>query len=184
VEIETLVLRGALVRLEPLAQRHVPGLAQAAEAAGYVEGQLSRAGVTPFAQVRVGDATPVGCTAYCNPRPWPGSGGLSAVEIGGTWLSGPAQRSGINTEAKLLLLTHAFETLLVARADFRTDARNERSRRAIERLGGRLEGVLRNWGPSWVAGEEGQLRDSALYSITEAEWPGVKAGLTARLTRG
>ncbi len=67
--------------------------------------------------------------------------------------------------------------------DFRTDARNQRSRQAIERLGARLEGVLRNWGPSWVAGEEGQLRDSAIFSVIAAEWPVVKARLASRLAQ-
>ena len=199
VDIEPCVLRGELVRLEPLSERHIPGLAlageedraaygytrvpRAAETAGYVQGQLGRADVTPFAQVRVADGAPAGCTAYYNPRPWPGRGGLSAVEVGGTWLAASAQRTGINTEAKLLLLAHAFETLRVARVDFRTDARNQRSRQAIERLGARLEGVLRNWGPSWVAGEEGQLRDSAIFSVIAAEWPVVKARLASRLAR-
>jgi N-acetyltransferase len=123
----------------------------------------------------------VGCTTYCNPRTWPGRDDLCAVEIGGTWLAGSAQRTGINAEAKLLLMRHAFETLNVARVDFRTDARNHPSRRAIERLGARFEGVLRNWGPSWVPGEEGGLRDSAIFSVIAAEWPQVKSALTSRI---
>ena len=192
-------LRGDLVRLEPLAGGHVPGLALAAEedrsaygytmvprAAGmaaYVTAQLARAEVTPFAQVRVADGAPVGCTAYYSPRTWPGRGDLWGVEIGGTWLAASAQRTGINTEAKLLLLTHAFETAGVGRVDFRTDARNLRSRQAIERLGARFEGVLRNWGPSWVPGEEGRLRDSAVFSVIAAEWPPVKSALARRLQR-
>jgi RimJ/RimL family protein N-acetyltransferase len=102
-----------------------------------------------------------------------------AVEIGGTWLTGSAQRTGVNTEAKLLMLTHAFETWRVQRVDLKTDARNERSRRAIERVGGRFEGVMRNWQPSLVSGEEGQARDSAMYSILPAEWPDVRARLVA-----
>ena len=199
VNIAAESLCGDLVRLEPLTDGHVPGLARAAEedrsaygytmvprAAGtaqYVAAQLARDGVTPFAQVRVADGVPVGCTAYCYPRPWPGRDGVSAVEVGGTWLAASAQRTGINTEAKLLLLTHAFESLNVARVDFRTDARNQRSRAAIERLGARFEGVLRSWGPSWVAGEEGQLRDTAIFSVVAAEWPRVKSALTRRLAR-
>ncbi len=97
-----------------------------------------------------------------------------AVEIGGTWLTASAQRTGVNTEAKLLMLTHAFEHWGVQRVDLKTDARNERSRRAIERIGARLDGVLRNWQPSLVPGEEGLARDSAMYSIVPDEWPAVR----------
>ncbi len=102
-----------------------------------------------------------------------------AVEIGGTWLAASAQRSGINTDAKRLMLTHAFETWRVQRVDLKTDARNDRSRAAIERIGGRLDGVMRNWQPSLVPGEEGQPRDSAMYSIVPSEWPDVRARLVA-----
>lgn len=193
------VLTGSLVRLEPLSAVHVPGLARAAEedrsaydwtqvprageAAGYVAAQLTRPGVTPFAQVRLSDGAVVGCTAYHNPRTWPESGDLFAVEIGWTWLAASAQRTGINAEAKLLLLTHAFDTLRLARVDWKTDARNERSRQAIGRLGARFEGVLRGWSPSHAPGEEGRLRDSAMFSVTAAEWPDVKAHLAGRLAR-
>jgi RimJ/RimL family protein N-acetyltransferase len=104
-----------------------------------------------------------------------------AVEIGGTWLCASAQRTGINTEAKLILLAHAFEVWGVGRVDFKTDARNERSRRAIERLGATFEGVLRHWQPSLVSGEETQLRNSAMYSILDTEWPRVSADLRSRL---
>lgn len=199
VNIEAKPLRGALVRLEPLTEDHVPGLAiaaeedrsayaytmvpRAAETAAYVRAQLTRDGVTPFAQVRLADGTPVGCTAYDNPRTWPGREVLSAIEIGGTWLAASAQRTGINAESKLLLMTYAFETVNVARVDFRTDARNQPSRLAIERLGARFEGVLRNWGRSWVPGEEGRLRDSAIFSVIAAEWPQVKSELTRRIQR-
>lgn len=199
VSISAPLLRGELVRLEPLAEGHVPDLARAAEEdrgaygytmvpratemATYVLAQLRRDGITPFAQVRVADEVPVGCTTYVNPRAWPGRDQLWGIEIGGTWLAASAQRTGINTEAKLLLMTHAFEVLGVGRVDFRTDARNQRSRQAIERLGARFEGVLRNWGPSWVPGEEGRLRDSAVFSVTDAEWPRVKSALTGRVER-
>ncbi|RBQ15732.1 N-acetyltransferase [Spongiactinospora rosea] len=194
------VLHGSLVRLEPLTTGHAPDLAKAAEEdrssygftmvprAGEVDDWLlmhlarSAEGVTPFAQVRVSDGMAVGCTSYCTPRYWPGRADLSALEIGWTWLSGSAQGTGINLEAKLLLLTYAFETLDLARVDLKTDARNERSRRAIQRLGARFEGVLRQWSPSWAAGEVGMLRDSAMFSVIAAEWPEVKAGLRARLT--
>ena len=123
------VLAGSLVRLEPLSARHVPGLMRAAEedrsayawtavprageVAGYVAARLAMAGMTPFAQVRLSDEAVVGCTTYHKPRAWPQREELFAVEIGGTWLAASAQRTGINAESKLLLLTHAFETLRV-----------------------------------------------------------------------
>ncbi len=103
-----------------------------------------------------------------------------AVEIGGTWLAASAQRTSINTEAKLLMLTHAFEAWKVSRVDLKTDARNARSRAAIERIGGKLDGIVRNWQPSLVPGEEGTPRDSALYSIIPSEWPAVKSALQPR----
>ena len=89
----------------------------------------------------------------------------------------------IPAESKLLLLTHAFDTLRLARVDWKTDARNQRSRQAVERLGARFEGVLRGWGPSHAPGEEGRLRDSAMFSVTAAEWPDVRKHLAARLAR-
>ncbi len=107
--------------------------------------------------------------------------GLCAVEIGWTWLGASAQRTGINVEAKRLLFAYAFEVLGLVRVDLKTDARNERSRVAMARLGARFEGILRSWSPSRVAGEEGLLRDSAMFSVVTAEWPEVKAALDARL---
>jgi RimJ/RimL family protein N-acetyltransferase len=191
------VLHGSLVRLEPLTIRHAPDLARATEedrssygftlvprAAGveaYLSAQLARDGLTPFAQVRTRDGRAVGCTAFWDPRTWPGRDDLRAIEVGWTWLGASAQGTGINAEAKLLLFTYAFETLGVARVDLKTDARNTRSRRAIERLGAHFEGVLRRWSPSWAPGEEGLLRDSAIFSVVAAEWPAVKTALAARL---
>ena len=193
------VLDGSLVRLEPLAVRHADALAAAAEedrgsygftlvpraneVGGYMDAQFARAsqGLFPFAQVRRADGRAVGCTAYWDPRPWPGRDDLRAVEIGFTWLSASAQGSGINTEAKLLLMSHAFASLRVERVDFKTDARNVRSRRALEALGATFEGVLRSWSVSWALGEEGLLRDSAMYSVIAPEWNAVKSRLTARL---
>jgi N-acetyltransferase len=128
----------------------------------------------------------VGCAAYWDPRTWANSDGLRAIEVGFTWLAGSVQGTGINAEAKLLLLLllllrYAFETLGVVRVDLKTDARNQRSRAAIAALGAQFEGVLRNWSRSWAAGEEGKLRDSALFSVIEAEWPTVKSALAARV---
>jgi RimJ/RimL family protein N-acetyltransferase len=112
--IDAVVLKGSLVRLEPLNADHVPGLMAAAEEdrsayawtvvpragemAAYVAAQLARDGMTPFAQVRVSDEAPVGCTAFWNPRTWPGREDLYAVEIGWTWLAASAQRTGINAD--------------------------------------------------------------------------------------
>ena len=196
------VLQGALVRLEPLSGRHGADLADAAEedrsAYGftwvprrdeiddYLHSQFQRAvegKVIPFAQIRMTDQRAVGCTAYGNPRTWPNRPETSAVEIGWTWLGASAQRSGINVESKLLLFTYAFEQLKVARVDIKTDARNERSRLAIQGLGAHFEGVLRSWSESWAPGEEGRLRDSAMYSVVAAEWPACRKHLEDRLAR-
>jgi RimJ/RimL family protein N-acetyltransferase len=193
-------LHGMLVRLEPLSLRHADDLARAAEedrsaydfnwvprAAEideYLHSQFQRAvegKVIPFTQIRLTDQRAVGCTAYGNPRTWPDRAEPCAVEIGWTWLGASAQRSGINIEAKLLLLTYAFEELGVARVDIKTDARNERSRRAIEGLGAHFEGVLRSWSESWAPGEKGKLRDSAMYSVIAAEWPSCEKHLRDRL---
>ncbi len=87
------------------------------------------------------------------------------------------------TADKLLLLEYAFEAFGVARVDIKTDARNERSRRAIEGIGANFEGVLRNWSQSWVPNEAGQLRDSAMYSIIESEWPQCQQRLRHRASK-
>src|SRR5580698_10050452 len=180
-------LSGTLVRVEPLSAAHVPDLAEAAEenrgsygftwvpraaeVAGYVREQQERVGLTPFAQIRLADGKAVGCTAYWDQRTWADSDRLRAIEIGFTWLAASAQGTGINAAAKLLLFTYAFEKLGVSRVDIKTDARNERSRRAIAAVGARFEGVLRDWSVSWAPGEEGRLRDSAMFSVIAAEWP-------------
>jgi RimJ/RimL family protein N-acetyltransferase len=191
------VLGGSLVRLEPLSRSHAADLARAAEEdrsaygftvvprAGevteYLAAQFARDGLTCFAQVRVRDGAAVGCTAFCEPRPWPGRSDLRAIEVGWTWLAASAQGTGINAEAKFLLFGYAFETLGVARVDLKTDARNHRSRRAIGSAGARFEGVLRCWSPSRAPGEEGMLRDSAIFSVVAAEWPAVKSALATRI---
>ncbi|MER6813818.1 GNAT family protein [Spirillospora sp. NPDC000708] len=191
------VLDGTVVRLKPLSMRHVSELAEAAEenrssygftpvpsAAGmeaYVSDKLDRPELMAFAQVRVADGRAVGHTALLHPQPWPGRDRLRAVEIGWTWLAASAQGTGINVEAKKLLFGYAFETLGVARVELKTDARNERSRRAIERLGAQFEGVLRSYSESWVAGEEGELRDTAVFSVIAAEWPSVETTMANRL---
>src|ERR1700749_387027 len=192
-------LCGSLVRGEPLSAAHVPDLAEAAEGsrasygftwvpraadvADYVREQQERVGLTPFAQIRLADGKAVGCTAYWDLRTWADSDRLLAIEVGFTWLAASAPGTGVHAGAKLLLFTYAFETLGVVRVDLKTDARNERSRRAIAATGARFEGVLRSWSPSWVAGEEGKLRDPAMFSVIPDEWPAVKSALAARVER-
>jgi RimJ/RimL family protein N-acetyltransferase len=99
------------------------------------------------------------------------------VDIGFTWLAGPAQRTHVNTEAKLLMMTHAFEVWEVHRVALQTDVRNKRSWAAIERIGGQLDGIMRADRP----GSDDTVRTSARFSIVAEEWPDVKARLTARL---
>jgi RimJ/RimL family protein N-acetyltransferase len=200
--IDVPTLQGALVRLEPLSRAHTKDLQAAAEegreAYGYTHVPRARemddylaahfhrakeGNLAPFAQIRLSDGRAVGCTAYWDPRFWPGREELCAIEIGWTWLAASAQRTGINVEAKLLLLEHAFETMGVVRVDLKTDARNQRSRLAIQQLGAQFEGVLRSWSQSHAPGEEDQLRDSAMFSIIAAEWPTVKSSLQLRLHR-
>ncbi len=196
------VLHGSLVRLEPLSMSHADDLAVSAEedrqtygwtrvpraweVKDYLSAHFERAKagtMAPFAQIRQADGRAIGCTSYWSPRFWLGRSELCAIEIGWTWLAASAQRTGINTEAKLLLMEHAFETMDVIRVDLKTDARNERSRRAIGRLGARFEGVLRQWSQSHTPGEEGLLRDCAMFSVIVSEWPDTKANLRRRLAR-
>jgi RimJ/RimL family protein N-acetyltransferase len=129
----------------------------------------------------------VGCTRFMNilfplGRTVNGVSVPDEIEIGGTWLAKSAQRTSVNTEAKLLLMTHAFDTWGVQRVAICTDERNEQSRRAIERIGGVFEGVLRSDRPSWVPSEKGLLRNTAVYSVVSAEWPRVKSRLTTILS--
>jgi RimJ/RimL family protein N-acetyltransferase len=102
----------------------------------------------------------------------------TVAEIGSTWLAPSAQRTGCNTESKLLMLSHAFDTWGVLRVTLKTDSRNTRSRRAIERIGGRFEGIRR----AHARAVDGSVRDTAYYSIVAAEWPDVRAALKARVT--
>ncbi|MGV9886158.1 GNAT family N-acetyltransferase [Streptomyces sp. NPDC003395] len=196
------VLEGTLVRLEPLEHRHAAGLAEAAEEnretyaftwvpradeiERYLDAQLARAAagrLAPYAQVSRATGRVVGTTSYWDPRSWRDEDRLDAVEIGFTWLAASAQGTGINAEAKLLLFRHAFEEWAVARVDLKTDARNARSRAAIESVGARFEGVLRNWSRSWAPGEDDRLRDSAIFSITADEWPDRRTRLEQRVAR-
>jgi RimJ/RimL family protein N-acetyltransferase len=194
-------LAGPYVRLEPLAPEHIDALVAAAnedrssysytnvlqsrdEAAQYVDVMLSMwklGEVVPFVQFEVARERVVGVTRIMTIRRLNESSSPYAVEIGGTWLAASTQRTGINTNAKLLLLEHAFTTIGVGRVDLKTDARNERSRNAIARIGATFEGVLRHWQPSMVPGEEGRLRDSAIFSILDTEWPDVRLRLQSTM---
>jgi RimJ/RimL family protein N-acetyltransferase len=136
----------------------------------------------PFATRRTSDGAVIGMTRFLLLRWWHGRAYPDGAEIGGTFLAPSAQRTPVNTEAKLLMMTHAFDVWGVQRLDLKSDARNERSRRAMERIGAQFEGVLRNWQPSQAAGEEGLARDSAMYSVVSSEWPEVRRRLVARLS--
>jgi len=193
------VLAGRHVRLEPLSLAHAAGLAAAgagdrstfglthvpdgdSPASGYIAALLADAdagSALPFATL-LPDGEVVGATRFLDLQYWPlgdarPRGVPVVAEIGGTWLAPRVQRTAVNTEAKLLMLTHAFETWRVRRVSLKTDARNARSRRAIERLGARFDGVLRAHSPA----ADGGLRDTAFYSIVDAEWPEVRARLTS-----
>jgi RimJ/RimL family protein N-acetyltransferase len=154
------------------------------EVARYVETALAgrdTSAMVPFAAVRVADGVVLGSTRFFDIDWWAWPEGHArrglttpdVCEIGYTWLSRDAVRTAANTEAKLLMLTHAFEVWQVLRVCLHTDARNERSAAAIERIGGRFEGILR----VHKIAADGTVRDSKRFSIVAAEWPGVKARL-------
>lgn len=186
-------LRGDAVTLAPLSHDHLEGL-QAASADGALHrlwytpvptqdtmaaeidrrlGLQSAGNMVPFTTLGA-DGSVLGMTTYMN---------IDAVnhrvEIGSTWLRASAQRSPVNTEAKLLMLSHAFDTLQVIAVEFRTHFFNQQSRRAIERLGAKLDGILRNH----MKMPNGTMRDTAVYSILPHEWPAVRANLEHRLSR-
>lgn len=201
METESITLAGRHVRLEPLEQRHVDGLVMAAAvhpslyqwspvpqgkaaATAYVETALAwrdAGSAVPFATVRMSDGTVIGSTRFWNVERWAWPKGHprqgrpfpDACEIGYTWLTRSAIRTAANTEAKLLMLTHAFETWQVLRVCFHTDVRNQRSRTALERIGGKFEGILRahRMAADYIA------RDSARFSIVAEEWAGAKKRL-------
>ena len=186
-------LSGRHVRLEPLAREHAPGL-RAASADGelwklwytsvpapealdaYIDTALrgQEAGTDlPFV-VRDGAGEIVGCTRYCHIEQ-----DNHRLEIGYTWYAQRVQRSALNTQAKRLLLGHAFDTLGAIAVEFRTDWFNQRSRAAIARLGAKQDGVLRNA----FRRPDGSIRDSVVFSIIESEWPAVRRHLDFQLSR-
>ena len=206
MENNNFVLEGTHIRLEPLEHRHVDGLIAAASdpelyqwspvpltraaAVKYVDTAIAwrDAGTAvPFATVSVSDGTVIGSTRFWNVERWAwpeghpafGRSAPDACEIGYTWLAPSAIRTPANTEAKFLMLRHAFENWKVLRVCFHTDSRNARSRAALERIGGQFEGVLR----AHRMAADFIPRDSVRYSILAAEWPGVKERLQQKLAR-
>lgn len=187
-------LAGAHVALEPLSPDHVPGLIEAVKdgelwntwytripspdgMAHDVESRLARqaaGSVVPWAIRRTDTGALCGMTTYLNVRTE-----NRRLEIGSTWLAASAQRTPINTEAKLLLLTRAFEDLDCIAVEFRTHWHNHQSRAAIARLGAKQDGVLRNH-EIW---RDGTLRDTVVFSIIKSEWPTVRLALASRLAR-
>jgi RimJ/RimL family protein N-acetyltransferase len=139
-------------------------------AASLAESRAGREGV--FATIDRASGQPVGSTRYLNVRE-----AHRGVEIGWTWLSPSMWRTGANVEAKLLTMEHAFERLGCMRVEFKTDARNERSRAALAALPAQFEGILRKHMLMPGVG----VRDSAYYSVTDEEWPEVRANLEGRL---
>jgi RimJ/RimL family protein N-acetyltransferase len=192
------VLEGRIVRLEPLTAAHGPGLRTAAahdeiwtwirhpppaisdaEWEAFLGGALaaSAAGTeAAFATLDARTGAPIGSTRFLTLRPE-----HRGLEIGWTWLTPTAWRTGANAEAKLLQLTHAFETLGCLRVELKTNARNRRSRVAMARLGATHEGVFRRH--QLLPGIGDGVRDSAFFSITDRDWPAVRARLEARLSR-
>lgn len=190
--VEVPVLEGQHVRLEPLDVRHLDGLCAVGldpelwhwevirkrsreDMQVYVRKALDerQRGVSlPFATVFLETGQVIGSTRYLNMDP-----ANRRVEIGATWIGRPWQRTAVNTEAKYLMLRHAFEVLRCFRVELKTDVLNERSRRAILRLGAKEEGILRRH----VVTDTGRVRDTVYYSILDSEWPPVKSHLQAKL---
>ena len=192
--LEPVVLTGKNAILEPLSAAHVPELMEAvrdgelwkrwytriaapedmADDVAARLAQQARGAVVPWAIRRTDTGALSGVTTYLNIRPE-----HRRLEIGSTWLAASAQRTQVNTEAKLLLLTRAFEELDCIAVEFRTHWHNHQSRAAIARLGAKQDGVLRNH-DIW---RDGTLRDTVVFSIISSEWPTVRLSLTSRLAR-
>ena len=193
--IAPITLEGAYLRLEPLATTHAPRLFEIGnepsiwtylpsapfktppDALRWIEDALRAAEQRtqlPFAAVDGASGMIAGSTRYLDLNP-----NERSIEIGWTWYGTSYQRTPLNTEAKFLLLEHAFERLGAVRVQFKTDLRNERSQRAIERLGARREGVLRK---HMTLPKNGFIRDTVFYSVIDEEWPDVKARLRSLLT--
>ena len=187
-------LRGHDLRLEPLGQQHLDGLKIAArdgelwtlrvtsvpepdQTAAYIDTALkgwAEGHRLAFAVIDEATETVIGCTSYHDIVP-----AVARLEIGFTWYAKSRQRTYVNTACKLMLMTHAFDTLGAALVGWRTDNFNYASRRAIERLGAKLDGVLRHH----ALRRDGTIRDTVMYSVTAGEWPEVRDHLTYQLKR-
>jgi N-acetyltransferase len=194
VNIEPCVLEGEHVRLEPLAMHHCERLAEIgcveevwrhltthfeteADIRAFIETALkwqSEGTAVPFATIHKTSGLAVGSTRFANI-----AREHRRVEIGWTWIAPAWQRSAVNTEAKYLMLCHAFESWGCGRVELKTNGRNERSRRAIARIGAREEGTLRNH----MVNPDGSFRDTVYFSIIESEWASVKRSLEEKLAR-
>jgi RimJ/RimL family protein N-acetyltransferase len=190
--IEPITLQGRHIRLEPLTLDHHAGLCEIGldpelwrwiptqvrsgdDMTDYIrlalQGQAD-GNALPFANVEQKSGRVIGCTRYMNIDK-----ANRHVEIGSTWIGKPWQRSAVNTEAKYLMLRHAFETLGCFRVELKTDALNQQSRTAILRIGAIQEGIFRKHVLCW----DGRLRDSVYFSVIDSEWPGVKARLEEKM---
>ena len=184
-------LTGKFVRLEPLSETHVPGLTAAGagdesiwkhmlygdiqteeDMLGWVRDILARFDLA-FAVIHLESGRVAGATRYLNIAPE-----HRGLEVGGTWYGAEFRRTVVNTECKYLLMTYAFETLGCIRVQLKTDSRNLRSQRAIERIGAKREGVLRNH----MVMTDGWNRDSVFYSVLDREWVDVKQRLEMMLS--
>jgi len=194
MNVEPVVLEGAHVRLEPLSRAHLAGLCEVglaeelwrwiplpvqtpSDMAGYIDLALREQanGVSlPFVQIEKDSGRVIGSTRYMNIEKV-----HHRVEIGCTWTGREWQRTAVNTEAKYLLLRHAFETLGCMRVELKTDSLNEKSRAAILRIGAKEEGTFRNH----MITSTGRVRHTVYFSVVDFEWPEVKARLEGRLNR-
>jgi RimJ/RimL family protein N-acetyltransferase len=191
IQVAPVTLEFNGVRLEPLAPHHADGLRAAAadgalwnlrvtsvpaphETEQYVRTALDTSNRLAFAVVDAGSGAVIGSTSYHDIV-----AAVDRVEIGYTWYAHSRQRSHVNTSCKLLLLSHAFDSLGCAVVGLRTDVLNLASQAAIERLGARKDGVLRHHAPR----RDGSVRDTVMYSILRGEWPAIKSQLHGRLAR-
>ncbi len=190
MNVEPVTLRGRFVRLEPMRPQHAQGLLECADESCFqyhlypprawtLEGfrentlfTLSMAGRVPFVLIDQTTDRVIGTSSYIDIRP-----AHRGLEVGFTWIAAPHRGGPANPEMKLLLLRHAFESLGAVRVQLKCDARNVQSAAAIRKLGATLEGVLRKH----VVLPDGYIRDSMMFSVIASEWPGVRAGLEARV---
>ena len=193
--VSPVILQGKHVRLEPLNESHIPGLTEIGAGQDFwnfmlygdmkteddmrnwvldIMGRGQRGTDLPFAVIYLESGQVAGATRYLNIVPHD-----RGLEVGGTWYGLDFQRTVVNTECKYLLFTHAFEVLKCIRLQIKTDSRNVRSQKAIERIGAKKEGILRNH----MILPDGYIRHSVFYSILDTEWPDVKKNLEEMMNR-